>query len=156
MSLKLAMPVETRVKDIMHPGVVTIPATATVVSAKATLAEHRVQGAPVVDGIGRIIGVVTTTDLGDPRRMMNPDDSIEWVMTRVAFAVREDDPAMTAVRLMVREAIHRVIVVDADGQPVGIVTPMDGPRATPTCASFASTARAADARARGSRAHSGP
>ncbi len=129
MSLKLAMPVETRVKDIMHPGVVTIPATATVVSAKATLAEHRVQGAPVVDGIGRIIGVVTTTDLGDPRRMMNPDDSIEWVMTRVAFAVREDDPAMTAVRLMVREAIHRVIVVDADGQPVGIVTPMDVLRA---------------------------
>ena len=64
MSLKLAMPVETRVKDIMHPGVVTIPATATVVSAKATLAEHRVQGAPVVDGIERIIGVVTTTDLG--------------------------------------------------------------------------------------------
>jgi predicted transcriptional regulator len=129
MSLKLAMPVETLVRDIMHPGVVTIPATATVVSAADILAQHHVQGAPVLDGIGRIIGVVTTTDLTDPRRSMNPDDSIEWVMTRVAFAVREGDPAMTAVRLMVREAIHRVIVVGDAGEPVGIVTPMDVLRA---------------------------
>lgn len=126
------MPNEIRVSDVMHAGVLTLPATETVAGAAARLTENRVAGAPVVDAAGRVIGVVSTTDLTDPRRVLVGDDSIQWAMTRVVFAVRASDPAMVAVRLMVKEAIHRVIAVDDDGEPVGIVTPMDILRALDT------------------------
>lgn len=123
--MKLAIPVETLVADVMHAGIMTLPATETVAGAAAKLSEARVAGAPVVDGVGRIIGVVSTSDLTDPRRALVADDSIQWAMTKVVFAVRASDPAMWAVRLMVSEAVHRVVAVDDAGEPVGIVTPMD-------------------------------
>jgi len=46
-------------------------------------------------------------------------------MTRVVYAVRAEDPAVVAVRLMAEEKIHRVVVVHDDGSLAGIVVPMD-------------------------------
>jgi len=51
------------------------------------------------------------------------------VMTRVVFAVRADDPLFWAIRLMVEERVHRVMVTDDAGTLVGIVVPMDVLRA---------------------------
>lgn len=50
-------------------------------------------------------------------------------MTRVVYAVLTDDPAMKAVRLMLRENIHRAMVVNDDGSIAGIIAPMDVLRA---------------------------
>ena len=50
-------------------------------------------------------------------------------MTRVLFAVLPTDPVTAAVRLMVREGIHRVLVVSDTGGLLGIVTSMDVLRA---------------------------
>jgi CBS-domain-containing membrane protein len=50
-------------------------------------------------------------------------------MTHVVYAVRATDPAWAAVHLMLRENIHRVVVVDDRGALVGIVVPTDVLRA---------------------------
>lgn len=46
-------------------------------------------------------------------------------MTRVVYAVHADDPAVRAVHLMLRENIHRVVVVDERGALMRIVVPTD-------------------------------
>jgi predicted transcriptional regulator len=72
-----------------------------------------------------VLGVVSHSDLLDPRHDGAPDTPILDVMTRVVFAVRADDPLVWAIRLMVEERVHRVIVADDAGQLVGVVVPMD-------------------------------
>ena len=40
-----------------------------------------------------------------------------------------EDPAMAAVAEMAKRDIHRIVVLDADSQLAGVVTPMDVVRA---------------------------
>jgi signal-transduction protein with cAMP-binding, CBS, and nucleotidyltransferase domain len=72
------------------------------------------------------VGVLSNSDLADPRRRRSGASGlVSDVMTRVIYAVRADDPVLTAVRLMADENIHRAIVVNDDGSLAGIVVPMD-------------------------------
>lgn len=123
--IKLATAREPRVRDVMTSYVVTVPFTATVGDAVRTLHESRVSGAPVLGSSGRILGIVSRADLLDPRHAANPELPVPDVMTRVIFAVRADDPLSWALRLMVEERIHRVMVTDDEGRLVGILVPMD-------------------------------
>ncbi|MBK6515940.1 MAG: CBS domain-containing protein [Polyangiaceae bacterium] len=123
--IKMAMVQEIRVRDVMSPAVATLPASCTVRQATQVLFDARVSGAPVVGSGERVLGVVSHSDLLDPRHDDAPDTPILDVMTRVVFAVRADDPLVWAIRLMVEERVHRVIVADDAGQLVGVVVPMD-------------------------------
>jgi CBS-domain-containing membrane protein len=114
-----------RVRDLMTAEVVTLAASTSVDDAARSLTFHQVGGAPVLDH-GRIVGVVSKSDLVDPRhRGGGARPAVREVMTKVVRAVRPGDPAMMAVRLMVDENVHRAVVVDERGKLVGIVSPMD-------------------------------
>jgi CBS-domain-containing membrane protein len=114
-----------RVRDIMTAEVVTLAASTSVEDAARSLTFHQVGGAPVLDH-GRIVGVVSKSDLVDPRhRTGGGQPAVREVMTKVVRAVRPGDPAMMAVRLMVNENVHRALVVDERGKLVGIVSSMD-------------------------------
>jgi CBS-domain-containing membrane protein len=79
---------------------------------------------------GRIVGVISKSDLVDPRHRAGVEHpTVSDLMTRVVHAVRPGDPAMFAVRLMVNEGVHRAVVVNDQGKLVGIVSPMDVMRA---------------------------
>jgi CBS-domain-containing membrane protein len=119
-----------RVRDIMTPDVISLVATTSVDEAARCLTFHQVTGAPVLDQ-GRIVGVVSKSDLVDPRYRSAPADelTVRDAMTRAVHAVRPGDPAMLAVRLMVQEGVHRMVVVDDQGRLAGIVSAMDVLRA---------------------------
>jgi len=51
------------VRDLMRTDVVRVEPGTTVRELVRTLAEHRIGGAPVLDPDGRLVGIVTTTDL---------------------------------------------------------------------------------------------
>jgi len=51
------------VRSLMRTDVVGVKPTTTVRELVRTLAEHRIGGAPVLDPDGRLVGIVTTTDL---------------------------------------------------------------------------------------------
>jgi CBS-domain-containing membrane protein len=125
-----AQPKTVRVRDIMTPEVITLSGSTKVDDAARSLTFHQVGGAPVLDH-GHIVGVVSKSDLVDPRfRATTPNmPTVREAMTRVVHAVRPGDPAMMAVRLMAHEAVHRAVVVDDHGKLVGIVSPMDVLRA---------------------------
>jgi CBS-domain-containing membrane protein len=96
----------------------------------AILRQWGVSGAPVLGACGKLVGIVTLSDLADPRRRTPATaGTIEDAMTRVVYAVRASDPVMAAVYLMLDEHIHRALVVNDDGTVAGIVAPIDVLRA---------------------------
>ncbi len=118
-----------RVRDIMTTDVFTLVASTSIDDAARSLTFHQVSGAPVLDH-GRIVGVVSKSDLVDPRHRAGVEKPIvRDAMTKVVHAVRPGDAAMSAVRLMVNENVHRAVVVNDQGKLVGIVSPMDVMRA---------------------------
>jgi predicted transcriptional regulator len=117
---------EAEVRDVMSEAVVFVRADMLAAEAAEVLTRHRINGAPVLGLGGRVVGVVSKTDLVDPRRAREETGLlVESLMTRILFAVRARDPLMQAVRLMVEEDIHRALVVNDDGTLAGIVAPMD-------------------------------
>jgi CBS domain-containing protein len=52
-----------RAKDIMTRDVITVTPATTIEELARLLAEHRISGAPVVNGAGELIGIVTEHDL---------------------------------------------------------------------------------------------
>lgn len=119
-----------RVREIMTTEVQTVAATTSIEEAARFMTEARISGAPVTDG-GRIIGVVTKSDVANPANWPTGDGvpTTRSVMTPVIYAVRPGDPVISAARLMALENIHRAIVISDKGELCGIVTAMDVVRA---------------------------
>ncbi len=124
--VKAAMLTTLRVKDVMTEAVLLLRAETRIDDAWEQLHEAGVSGAPVLDARGKLVGVLSNADLADPRRRPSGvSGSVGDVMTRIVYAVRAEDPAVVAVRLMADENIHRVVVVNDDGSLAGVVVPMD-------------------------------
>lgn len=126
-SMKAAMPaVGIKVRDVMTEAVMFLNAGQSQDEAWEHLRAHEVSGAPVLGRGGKLVGVVTRADLADPRRRAPATAAtVADAMTRVIYAVRASDPVMHAVRLMLKEHIHRALVVHDDGSIAGIVAPTD-------------------------------
>ena len=93
----------TRVRDIMTPDVVTLAASTKLEDAARSMSFHRVSGAPVLER-GHIVGVISKTDLVDPKNRGAMSGTVADLMTRITHAVQPDDPAILAARLMVEAA----------------------------------------------------
>ncbi|MFC1855076.1 CBS domain-containing protein [Thermodesulfobacteriota bacterium] len=52
-----------RVKDIMTKDVISVTEATTIKDLAKILTEHRISGAPVVDGDGKVLGIVSEGDL---------------------------------------------------------------------------------------------
>jgi CBS-domain-containing membrane protein len=125
-----AIPKGLRVKDVMSSSVVFLGTHQRLDEAWEILHTNCISGAPALSSLGRLVGIVSKADLADPRRRTSEHPStVRDVMTRVIYAVRAGDSILAAVRLMIDEDIHRVLVVGDEGEVVGIVTPMDVLRA---------------------------
>lgn len=123
---KIAMLGTVRVRDVMSDRLVLLRTTTGLDDAWAELHSAGVSGGPVLDDRGRLVGVLSLADLADPRRRGEGSSGIVGdAMTRVVYAVRPDDPISVAMRLMIDERIHRVVVVDENAAVVGVVVPMD-------------------------------
>ena len=115
------------VKDVMSPRPVTCK-PADRLDAVAKLMVQRDCGAiPVVDG-KTLAGIVTDRDItcrgaatGKTPAAVPAGD----VMTPEVFTIRENEPVEAAIELMKAKQIRRVLVVNAGGELIGIVSPSD-------------------------------
>jgi CBS domain-containing protein len=137
-------------EDLMTREVVTIPQEMSLPAAARLLSRARISGAPVVDVNGACVGVVSATDFltlvqKDSRtrtvacsaplcvcsewQVMElpelPFDEVRNHMTADPVTVRPTTPVSDLARLMLDAHIHRLIVVDGKGRPVGIVSSTD-------------------------------
>jgi CBS domain-containing protein len=127
------------VKDVMTADVVAVRPGTPYWDMVALLHVHRVGGFPVVDDAGKVIGVVSETDLMTPvvtvpgahqgprgrwphhKRVTEASTAADF-MTRPAVTTSPDELARDAARLMSSRKLRRLPVVDRDGRLVGIVT----------------------------------
>ncbi|HMJ79883.1 MAG TPA: CBS domain-containing protein [Candidatus Dormibacteraeota bacterium] len=91
---------------------------------------YRITGLPVVDWTGALVGVISQTDLLHARATQEwwekwPGLTVRHLMTQPALSVSQDAPLDDAVALLERHGVHRLVVVDADGAPVGVLSTSD-------------------------------
>lgn len=144
------MPRDLPVTDIMSSPAITLQPDTTVEDAIGILVESNIHGAPVVDGTGRLVGLLDDDDLiisearlhapttieilgayiplpGDLRRF---NDEVRQALGRtVAEVMTEDAPSVgqSATVEDVATLFHdtgasRVAVIDAEHQVIGVVT----------------------------------
>jgi len=119
-----------RVRDVMTREVFSLSTDQPIDRAIWSFSQNEISGAPVRDPDGKLVGVLSKSDLVDPMRAeVNATSTVADAMTPAVWAVHPDDPVMVAVDLMVAKGIHRVLVVRGPGQLEGIVTSMSVMRA---------------------------
>ena len=146
---------ELTVREVMITEVVTVSPDTTVRELAELLAGRDISGAPVVDGEGKLVGVVSEADVVQQDRELHFPyyipflDSIiylEWVptyekrfrkmfgvvvgdiMTKRVITVSPEDSIHHAATLMSDKRVNRLPVVEA-GKLVGILTRADIVRA---------------------------
>jgi len=99
---------------------VTLPLTATVLDAKASMKEHGIGGIPVVDKEGKLAGIVTNRDLRFEKRN---DRMITEVMTSENLVTAPAGITLTeAEDILQAHKIEKLPVVDEKQQLVGLIT----------------------------------
>ena len=110
------------VSSLMHAGeeLPLVPESAPMREALLTMTEKRFGSAGVIDGEGRLAGVLTD---GDLRRHMDGlmDHAAGEVMTRAPLTVSPDTLAAEALALMNARRVTVLFVVDDGGRPVGVL-----------------------------------
>lgn len=140
----------TTARDIMTPEPACASPSMSLREFQQMLNELEVSGAPVIDAEGKLVGVASSTDM--VRRMSegtldvppafmfdllsdqggeradfehDVDISVEDIMTEDPVSVRPEEPVGAIARRMAESGIHRIIVVDDEAFPIGIITSLD-------------------------------
>lgn len=122
-----------RVAELMQTNVRTISADATVADAVRAMADLHVSGLPVVTGSGKVIGVLSTTDVlqaqaeTDDRRARTElfeHTPVRDLMSHNPLTLGPEDDVREAARQMLYTEVHRLFVVDGD-RLVGVISQTD-------------------------------
>ena len=114
-----------RVEELMHDGP-GIPVVREEASLDAIIAEMSAKGlgaTAVVDGHGRLSGIVTDGDLRRAlqRGAASPGTTARELMTRAPKTIGGAELAATALEVMERYAITQLLIVDDTGRLAGIL-----------------------------------
>jgi CBS domain-containing protein len=122
-----------RVTEFMQKSVITVSPELPVGELERLLAEEEIGGVPVVADDGRLLGIVSKTDVvralaesveGGLGELFPPEQSVEDIMTPSVVTVGPSASLAEVARLMIDGRLHRVLVADG-GRILGIVTPFD-------------------------------
>jgi len=135
--------------DLMKQPVVVIPLNMSLRAAAHILQREQISGAPVVNATGRCVGVLSTTDFlkwvddgGSGQTPAQPllevcseaqvidlellpRDEVCFHMSTNVVSCGPDLSVTRLARQMLDAHIHRVVVVDFNQRPVGVVTSTD-------------------------------
>src|SRR6266542_2620270 len=130
------------VRDIMSTEVLVLSPDLTLRDAIELLAARHITGAPVVAG-DRVIGVISANDVlafeaatpgvpterpEQPEQDVLEEHTVAEAMSRGVRSVRPDQSVTDAAAYMLKERIHRAVVLEGD-ELAGIVTATDIMRA---------------------------
>ncbi|MFK0156109.1 CBS domain-containing protein [Streptomyces sp. NPDC090493] len=129
-----------RVRDVMTPTAVAVGRTARFKETVERMERWQVSALPVLEGDGRVTGVVSEADLlpkeafrySDPGRSVEPRRlpdlakagavSAEELMSTPAVTVHADATLAKAARIMALRHVERLPVVNAEGMLEGVVS----------------------------------
>jgi len=124
---------ELRVADLMTLDPVAIAEDASIEEAESLLASYRISGLPVVAESGRLVGVISRTDLmGDGSVAMSAllrgnrsGLRVGELMSAPAITVTLDTTLLEAARIMHDAHIHRLVAIDSQDRPIGVLSASD-------------------------------
>jgi len=151
MSVAIRSFVGLTAEDVMSRDVVRIPQELSLLAAARLLWRERIHGAPVVDEEGVCVGVLSATDFltmaggleahagstegSHPLCVFSegqviepedlPPDEVRVHMTADPVTAATDTPISELARLMLEARVHRVIIVDSGGRPIGVTSSTD-------------------------------
>ena len=106
-------------KEIMTSDVVSVNPAMTVKEAARLLTRQQISGAPVIDGRGRIVGIVSETDI-----VLRRGARVKDIMSKTVSCVAEETSIADIAAAMAAEKISRVPVLRGE-KLVGIVSRAD-------------------------------
>jgi CBS domain-containing protein len=131
------------VRDVMTTGVIAVRGDTSFKEMAAMLGSSRVSGFPVIDRAGKVVGVVSETDMliKEADRARHPEVfaglrrsrdlqkaagvTAAELMTSPPVTIGPEEPVQHAALLMYDRAVERLPVVDEAGHLVGIVSQVD-------------------------------
>jgi CBS domain-containing protein len=139
------LPAHLRVGDVMSPRPIAARPDFSARALAEILIDADLDALPVVDEVGKLVGIATQADLiakaGMPGRIglfgaLPVEEVSEWrrrselvcvesLMTAKPVAIGEDRPLAEALHLMLREKHRRIPVVDARGALSGMLSSVD-------------------------------
>lgn len=132
--------------DIMARDLVTVRFGTELEKAWSMLRAHKIKALPVVDGFGRLIGILTVADylrqMDDttaaglairlqgllrrtPGTTSDKAEVVGQIMTAQVFAARADTPISELVLRLSDKGLHHIPVLDDTGRVTGMVTQSD-------------------------------
>ncbi len=106
-------------RQLMTPNDVVVSPETTLAEAARELARVEISGLPVTDSNGRVVGIVTESDLLGT----SPNNTVvQALMTPHIVTVDEFTPADHVVQLLREHKIHHLPVI-RQGVVVGLITP---------------------------------
>ena len=106
-------------KHIMTRDIISARPTMAVKELARLLNKNQISGAPVIDGGGKLVGVVSEADVIAKR-----GKNVRAIMTKKPITVEAETPVETIAELMTKHRINRLPVLDRN-QVVGIVSRAD-------------------------------
>ncbi|MGC8542640.1 MAG: CBS domain-containing protein [Vulcanisaeta sp.] len=119
----IAIP-KVKVEELMSRSVITIRHDAPLRDAARVFAERKIRALPVVDDEGRIVGLITSSEVARAYYEGNLNARVGDYARRDAPTIDKESDLYDAMRLMTVNKIGRLIVVSG-GKPVGIITRTD-------------------------------
>lgn len=120
---------ETTAKEIMTRDLVRATEGMTIEEALKVLINHRITGLPVVDGKGKMTGVISEYDILSQISKSTKKSSAVFqdiiTYSKKVDAVSEDTPLSKIVNEFIDTKFRRLPVVDKNGSLVGIITRRD-------------------------------
>lgn len=116
-----------KARDVMNSRVTAATPRAVGRDLALQLLSGMYSGLPVIDGKGKVLGVVTEFDLLNAIRNRRDLQTIkaEEVMTQPAICAREDEDLDGVIQKMTEKNIIRLPVVGEDGKLVGVIARAD-------------------------------
>ncbi len=116
------------VADLMSRDVKHVHPWLSVADLTNIMLDERHLGFPVIDERGRLVGMVSLRELTTTPRP-RPGSLVRDVMLHDPPLIRDDAPAEAALHRLGTDTMNRLIVIDATGSVVGIITGADIMRA---------------------------
>ena len=114
-----------KAKDLMTTDVKCCAEYNTLNTAAQMMWEHDIGCVPVVDKEGRAIGVLTDRDIcmgAYIQGVLLTGALVTSAMSKEVFSCAPQDDVAAAEKLMKQNQIHRLLVLDAGGHPVGAIS----------------------------------
>ncbi|WOJ93113.1 CBS domain-containing protein [Congregibacter variabilis] len=114
-----------QVKNIMTARVFCVDATQSLGDAAHLMYERNCGSAPVVDDKDHIVGMVTDRDITMAAYMNGGSLNsipVSLAQSQPIVCCKSDDEISDVQHLMQMNQVHRIPVINDDGQPIGIVS----------------------------------